>query len=89
VAKLQKLYLLPQAVDDFQEIEEPLRSQVIGRLRAMRKFPRLGQKLGGPLRGWRATPVGMFRIYYRIMERGVEVGFIRHCKRRSPIPSKL
>lgn len=80
--RARKLFLLPQAREDFGLVREPLRSEIIERLRMLKKFPNIGTPLTGPFRGWRALTVEIFRIYYRLVPRGVEVGFIRHSKRR-------
>jgi plasmid stabilization system protein ParE len=84
VPKPRKLFLLPQADEDLQLITEPLRSAIIERLKMLRKFPRMGAPLSWPLEEWRVTIVDIFRIHYRIVPRGVEIGFIRHSKRRDP-----
>jgi plasmid stabilization system protein ParE len=84
VPKPLKLYLLPGACEDFELISEPIRSEIIRLLRTLRTFPRMGNPLTGEFDGWRAISVGVFRIYYRMIKRGVEVGFIRHSKRRPP-----
>ncbi len=82
--RLRKLLLLPQAVEDFQLIHEPLRSAVADRLRMLKRFPEIGAPMARKYAGWRVTAVGIFRIIYRIAARGVEVGYIRHCRRALP-----
>lgn len=82
--RARKLFLLPQACEDFGLVHEPLRSAIIKRLKTLKRFPYIGTPLTGPFRGWRALTVEIFRIYYRLVPRGVEVGFIRHAKRRHP-----
>ena len=88
MSRLHKLFLLPQAVEDFQAIYEPLRSAVVRRLQMLKRFPRMGVPLVRKYVGWRATTVGVFRIIYRVTARGIEVGYIRHCKRGLPGESK-
>jgi hypothetical protein len=53
-------------------------------LQLLKRFPMIGVALVGKLKGLRATTVGLFRIFYRLTGRGVEVAYIRHCKRKSP-----
>jgi hypothetical protein len=84
LAKLRRLFLSSEACSDLELIAEPLRASVIRRLKLLKKFPMSGAALAGKLLGWRATTVGIFRIFYRVTPRGIEVGYIRHCKWRSP-----
>jgi plasmid stabilization system protein ParE len=84
VARLHVLLLLPQAAEDLDAIYEPLLSRVVHRLQLLRRFPQLGRPLTGKFSNWRGTPVGLFRIIYRITARGVEVGYIRHYKKDEP-----
>lgn len=81
MARPRQVLLLPQAAEDLQLIYDPLYTQVVKRLRLLRRYPRMGVELKGQFAGWRATPVEIFRIIYRITPRGIEVGYIRHCKR--------
>jgi plasmid stabilization system protein ParE len=81
---LHKLFLSFQAADDLENIQEPLQTEIVKRLQLLRQFPNLGSLVPAEFPGVRATTVGMFRIFYRVTLRGVEVIFIRHCKRRVP-----
>ena len=82
MAKLRRLALYPQAAEDLRAIFEPLHSQIVKRLRVLREFPEFGAAMSGRHSGWRTTPVGVFRIIYRITPRAVEVLYIRHAKRK-------
>jgi plasmid stabilization system protein ParE len=82
VARARKLFLSPEACGDLESIAEPLRAVVVRQLRLLRQFPEIGVRIGGEFKGLRAATVGMFRIFYRITLRGVEVVYIRHCKRK-------
>ena len=82
--RLRKLLMAREAVTDFRLIAEPLRSEVIERLKLLRKFPNIGGFVPSEFPDVRATTVGIFRIFYRVSARGVEVIFIRHSKRRLP-----
>jgi len=84
VPRLRKLLVAREAATDFRLIAEPLRSEVIERLKLLRRFPKIGGLVPSEFSGVRATAVGIFRIFYRVTARGVEVIFIRHCKRRLP-----
>jgi plasmid stabilization system protein ParE len=81
---LRKLLVAREAVTDFHLIAEPLRSEVRERLKLPRRFPNIGGFVPSGFPDVRATTVGIFRIFYRVSARGVEVIFIRHCKRRVP-----
>lgn len=82
--RLRKLLMAREAVTDFLLITEPLRSEVIERLKLLRRFPSIGGVVPAEVPEVRATTVGAFRIFYRVTARGVEVIFIRHSKRRVP-----
>ncbi len=82
--RLRKLLVAREAVTDFLLIAEPLRSEVRERLKLLRRFPNVGGFVPSEFPDVRATTVGIFRIFYRVSARGVEVIFIRHCKRRVP-----
>jgi len=84
VPKQRTLLLSPDACADLEIIYDPARSAIIQRLKLLARFPQIGASMTGPNAGWRATPVGLFRIIYRVTRRGVEVAYIRHCKRRTP-----
>lgn len=77
-----KVVLLPQAQRDLDAIFDPVLTRVVRRLRLLERFPDFGAVLVGPLRGYRSTPVDMFRIVYRVVARKtIEIAYIRHCKR--------
>lgn len=80
----RKLLLSFQAAQDLELIAEPLRTEVVQRLRMLKQFPHLGSLVPTEFSGVRVTTVRIFRIFYRVTPRGVEVIFIRHCKRRVP-----
>lgn len=82
--KAGRLLLSREAYEDFELITEPLRTAILDRLKLLRKFPLMGAPLVGNLKGIRATTVEIFRIFYRVTDRGVEILYIRHCKRRLP-----
>jgi plasmid stabilization system protein ParE len=84
VPRLRKLLVAREAVIDFRSITEPLRSEVIERMKLLARFPNIGGFVPSEIPDVRATTVGIFRIFYRVTARGVEVIFIRHCKRRVP-----
>jgi plasmid stabilization system protein ParE len=84
VPRLRKLLMAREAVTDFLLIAEPLRSEVVKRLKLLRRFPNIGGFVPSEFLDVRATTVGIFRIFYRVSGRGVEVIFIRHSKRRVP-----
>jgi len=84
VARERTLLLSPDACADLEIIYDPARAAIIQRLKLLTRFPQLGASLTGPKAGWRATPVGVFRIIYRVTRRGVEVAYIRHSKRETP-----
>ncbi len=79
-----KVVLLPQAVEDLDQIEDPLYSRVLRRLRLLAKTPAMGAPMAGPFTGYRSTVVGLFRVVYRVTERTVEIAYIRHCRRSPP-----
>jgi len=81
-----QLRLYPQAAEDLRAIYDPLYSEIVAKLRMLRRYPELGQALPGPYKGWRTAPVRIFRIIYRVTPQAVEVLFIRHCKRDLPKP---
>ncbi len=77
--------LLPQAISDLEAIKEPLFSKVVVKIRLLKEFPSLGPALYGPLTGYRALTVDLFRIVYRaVSDDLLEIAYIRHCKRRMP-----
>jgi plasmid stabilization system protein ParE len=79
--------LLPQAQSDLLEIAEPLFSKIIHKFELLESFPLLGPLLGGPLTGYRALTVGIFRAIYRIIEDDhIKIFYIRHCRRKTIIP---
>ena len=82
MARARKLFLSPEACTDLQSIAEPLRTVVVQRLRLLRQFPEVGMRIGGEFEGLRAVTVEMFRVFYRITLRGVEIVYVRHCKRK-------
>ena len=82
--KPRKLLLLPDAEEELRRIDDPLYSEISGRLQLPRQFPMLGSPMSPPFQNWRSIPVGVFRIIYRILPRGIEVAYIRHCKRELP-----
>jgi len=81
---LRKPLVAREAVTDFLLIAEPLRSEVRERLKLPRRFPNIGGFVPSGFPDVGATTVGIFRTFYRVSARGVEVIFIRHCKRRVP-----
>jgi plasmid stabilization system protein ParE len=84
VPRPRNLLLSFQAAEDLDLIADPLRTEVIQRPRLLKRFPSLGSLVSAEFHGVRATTVGIFRIFYRVTARGVEVIFIRHCRRRVP-----
>jgi len=61
-----------------------LRSEVIEQLKLLRRYPNIGGLVPSEFSDVRATTIGIFRIFYRVSARGVEVIFIRRSKRRLP-----
>jgi plasmid stabilization system protein ParE len=77
-----KLVLLPQAERDLDAISEPLLGRIVKRLRLLERFPLLGARMVGPLRAYRSSVVGVFRIVYRVRDDDVvEVAYVRDCRR--------
>jgi len=66
------------------EVYDPVYSEIRKRLQLLAIYPLMGKALPSRLSGWRATIVRMFRIIYRPIEGGIEVAYVRHCKRKSP-----
>jgi len=80
-----KVTLLPQAQQDLDAIYDPVLGRIIRVLRLLERFPELGAPMVGPFTGYRSTIVGMFRIVYRVLPRGVvEIAYIRDCRRAPP-----
>jgi len=86
VADLLEIRVSPGAAADLDQIYEPVFSEVVERLALLRSFPEMGVPMPGRFVGWRCTTVRMFRVIYRITRRGIEVAYVRHCKRR-PVKS--
>jgi plasmid stabilization system protein ParE len=80
----QRILLLPDAEKDLRAIADPLFSKIVRKLQLLRQFPEMGAPMAGPFEGWRAIPVGIFRIIYHVAPRGIEIAYIRHCKRKFP-----
>lgn len=80
-----KVFLLPQAQRNLDEIFDPVLGRIVRHLRLLERFPEMGAPMVGPFTGYRSTIVAMFRIVYRILPRGVvEVAYVRHCRRAPP-----
>jgi len=84
VASKLRIVLLPQAVEDLRLIYDPLYSQIIHRFSLLAEFPEMGAALPSEMGGWRATLVGIFRIFYQVKPDRIEIGYIRHCRRAPP-----
>lgn len=76
-----KVVLLPQAQADLDGVTEPLLFQLLKRLKALGRYPRLGVAMTGPFAGHRSTVIGPFRIVYKDTPQAVLVCYIRHCRR--------
>ena len=85
--KLKELLLSAEACQDLDAITGDLRTEVVKRLRMLKRFPNMGVLVDETI-SVRAATVDNFRIFYRITRRGVEVIYIRHCRRRFPFPKK-
>ncbi len=82
----RQVRLSHQAGEDLDHIADPLYAVVMKRLELLGDYPLLGAPLSDALTGWRSTVVRLFRIIYRIAPEGhVEIGYIRHCRRASPL----
>jgi plasmid stabilization system protein ParE len=82
---LRKIHLLPQAVEDLDEIRDPQFSEVVARIQLLREFPSLGPVMDGFYLGYRCLTVGLFRVIYQVASKGdVEVAYIRHGRRELP-----
>lgn len=81
-AKLLRLLLLPGAEEDLRSIYEPAFSEIVERLQLLRRFPEMGTPMSPPFHRWRSIVVGIFRVIYRITPRGLEIAWVRHCKRQ-------
>jgi plasmid stabilization system protein ParE len=78
-----KVYLLPQAVRDLDEVNEPLFSQIISRINLLREYPSLGPSMEGPFKEYRVLTVDIFRVIYRVLDSStVQIAYIRHIKRQ-------
>lgn len=84
MAKPKRLLVTPSAAADLNRIYDPLFSAMQKRIELLRFFPEMGRALEEDFHGWRVTPVGVFRIFYRVTRRGVEIGYVRHAKRQPP-----
>ena len=65
-------------------IDEPLRRKVLERLRLLERFPHSGAPFRAKVPGLRTSTVKLFRTFYQVTDRGVDVIYIGHCKRRVP-----
>ena len=70
MAKNRILLLSPQECSDISAIAEPLRSEIIRRLRLLRRFPNLGVPIVSDFAGLRAVTVGVFRISTGLLGEG-------------------
>ena len=86
MAKKHKLVLSDEAAVDLDSIFDPLFSAILKRLLLLQHHPEMGLAMSGPYAGMRTTPVGIFRIFYRIKKQVIEVVYVRHCKRQMPNP---
>ncbi len=78
-----KVILTPDAVENLEEITDPLHSDVIHRLSILGQYPMIGATMGGPFTGYRSTVIDFFRIVYRIRNKDtIEVAYIRDCRRK-------
>jgi plasmid stabilization system protein ParE len=84
VPRVRTLLLSPEACRDLDLITESLRSEVLDRLQLLKRFPHSGAPLRIQFPELRASTVKLFRIFYHVTARRVEVIYIRHCKRRIP-----
>lgn len=82
---MRHIRLLPQAIEDLDEIYEPLYSTVIAKIQLLKEYPSLGPAMDGPLSGYHVLIVGLFRVIYRIKDpTNIEIAYIRHVRRRTP-----
>jgi plasmid stabilization system protein ParE len=84
VPRVRRLLLSPEACRDLDLIDEPLRGDVLERLRLLERFPHSGAPFRARVPGLRSSTVKLFRIFYQVTDLGVDVIYIRHCKRRIP-----
>ena len=80
-----QIILLPQALEDLEEVMDPLWTKLMDKIQLLKEFPSLGPPLDGLYLGYRALTVGIFRVMYRIVsDQAIEVAYVRHCKRDLP-----
>jgi plasmid stabilization system protein ParE len=78
------VFLLPQAIEDLDVIEDPLFTEVIKKIYLLKSFPDIGAPMDGPFSGFRSLlVVRLFRVVYRIHSPGrIDIAYIRHTRRR-------
>ena len=82
--RVRTLLLSPEACRDLDLILEPLHGEVLQRLQLLKRFPHSGAPFRVQFPELRASTVKLFRIFYHVTTRQVEVIYIRHYKRRVP-----
>ena len=82
--RVRAILLSPEACRDLDLIAQPLRVEVLERLQLLKRFPHSGAPFRSQVPGLRTSTVKLFRIFYQVTGRGVDVIYIRHCKRRVP-----
>ncbi len=82
--RVRTLVLSPEACRDLDLILEPLHAEVLQRLQLLKRFPHSGAPFSVSFPELRTSTIKLFRIFYYVTGRTVEVIYIRHCKRRVP-----
>lgn len=81
-SRKRPVLLLPDAEQELKGIYDPVYTEIVDKIRLLAEFPEMSRPLANALRGWRSLNVRMFTILYRPTARGIEIGYVRHAKRR-------
>ena len=80
---MREVYLLPQAQEDLESIQDPLWTEILEKISFLKEYPDWGAPMDGPFTGTRSFVAGIFRVIYTIVsDKRIEILYIRHCKRR-------
>jgi len=80
-----QIVLLPQVIEDLDEIEDPMFSRLLKKIQLLAEFPQLGSAMVGSYIGYRCLVVDFFRIVYRVIgNKAIEVAYVRHGRRAKP-----
>ena len=76
--RARKLLLSPEACRDLDLIDQPLRGEALQPLRLLERFPYSGAPFRAQVPALRTSTVKLFRIFYQVTARGVDVIYVRH-----------